>query len=321
LLHRWLTTGALGVRWRDAMVFAAVVLTVNLPWYVAVWVRRPEFGFYFFVQHNLQRFLAPFDHLEPVWYYAPVLLGGLLPGTVLLWSFARWLLSGDPGAAQRRSPELGFCLLAGGWCVLFFSLSGSKLPTYILPAFPPLALALGYFWESTKSQIPNPKSQTGPIGIWDLGFGIWIVLFAFASYVALPWYAHLRSPMGAPAAELRSACADPAVPVCCYPRSCDSAAFYLGRDDLRATRSKHVHLLVAELLQRERTVVLFTHNHSLEALKYALPPDLRIARAVSFRRRVPGPAWLTSLIGETPWGLCDLAVIERTRPLPTEPQP
>jgi hypothetical protein len=142
------------------------------------------------------------------------------------------------------------------------------------------------------------------------------LLLVFAQAVALPWYAELRSPMGAPATELRSLCSDPATAVCCYPRNCDSAAFYLGRDDLRPTRSKFVHLLVADLLTRDRTVVLFTHNHSLAALKFALPPDLRVTHEVSCRRRVPGPAFLTPLIGETPWGLCDVAVIERTRPLP-----
>jgi hypothetical protein len=127
--------------------------------------------------------------------------------------------------------------------------------------------------------------------------------------------------MGAPAAELRAACAGPSVAVCCYPRNCDSAAFYLGRDDLRPTRSKFAHLLVEDLLKRDRTVVLFTHRHSLAALKYALPPDLRVARAVSFRRDVPGPAWLSRLVSDTPWGLCDLAVIERTRPLPPGGRP
>jgi hypothetical protein len=306
-LHRWLTTGTLAIRWRLVASFTAIVLAVNLPWYVAIALRRPEFGAYFFVQHNLQRFLVPFDHLEPIWYYGPILLGGLLPGTLLLWSFARWLLTGDAAAVERRSPELGLCLLAGGWCVFFFSLSGSKLPTYILPAFPPLALALGYFWAQ------DPTRGRG----FRTALIVWGALLVLANAVALPWYARMRSPMGAPAAELRAACADPAVSICCYPRSCDSAAFYLGRADLRATRSKYVHLLVADLLERERTVVLFTHNHSLEALKSALPPDLRIARAVSFRRRVPGPAWLSTAIGETPWGLCDLAVIERTRSLAT----
>jgi hypothetical protein len=126
--------------------------------------------------------------------------------------------------------------------------------------------------------------------------------------------------MGTPAAELRMLCGDPTTAVCCYPRSCDSAAFYLGRDDLHPTRSKFVHLLVEDLLSRDRTVVLFTHNHSLAALKHALPPDLRIAREVSFRRAAGlAPAVLTPLIGDTPWGLCDAAVIERTRPLPTHP--
>ncbi len=302
-LHRWLTAGTLAVPPRAVIGFAAVIILINAPWYVAVSLARPEFGAYFFVKHNLERFLAPFDHLEPVWYYAPVLLGGLLPATVLLWGFARWLLAGDADAARARTPALGFCLLAGGWCVLFFTLSGSKLPTYIMPAFAPLALALGYHWSL------KPSRSAG----WVVAS--WGGLLLMTHTVALPWYADLRSPMGAPAAELRALCADPATAVCCYPRSCDSAAFYLGRDDLRPTRSKFVHLLVADLLSRDRTVVLFTHNHSLAALKYALPPDLRVAREMSCRRKVPGPAFLTPLIGETPWGLCDVAVIERTRPL------
>ena len=195
----------------------------------------------------------------------------------------------------------GFCLLAGGWCVLFFTLSGSKLPTYILPAFSPLALAFGYHWSL--------KPTRG--GGWVMAS--WAALLLIAHVLILPWYADLRSPMGAPAAELRALCADPATAVCCYPRSCDSAAFYLGRDDLRPTRSKFVHLLVADLLSRDRTVILFTHNHSLAALKDALPPDLRIVREVTFHRRVPGPSFLTPLIGETPLGLCDVAVIERKK--------
>src|SRR5947209_7728742 len=45
--------------------FFAIVLAINLPWYVAVCVRQPAFGAYFFWQHNVLRFLAPFDHLQP----------------------------------------------------------------------------------------------------------------------------------------------------------------------------------------------------------------------------------------------------------------
>jgi hypothetical protein len=137
-----------------------------------------------------------------------------------------------------------------------------------------------------------------------------------ANFIAIPWYARQRSPMGAPAAELRAACSDPATVVCCYPRSCDSAGFYLQRDDLQATRSKFVHLLIADLLTRERTVVLFTHRHSFELLKDSLPPELTVQHSATFRGQSAGPAWLTKLVGDSPWGLCDLAVIHNSRPKP-----
>src|SRR5262249_61980884 len=101
------------------------------------------------------RFVAPFDHQRGVWFSLPVILFGLLPATLLLVPFVRFLLSGKEDSAARRCPELGFLLLGGGWCLFFFTLSGSKLPTYILPAFPPLALALGYFvahgsWQRSR---------------------------------------------------------------------------------------------------------------------------------------------------------------------------
>jgi hypothetical protein len=209
------------------------------------------------------------------------------------------MISGDPAVSARRTPQLGFALLAGGWCVLFFSLSGSKLPTYIMPAFPMLCLALGTL---------KPARGNG----WILGS--WVALIVVANFIAIPWYAKYRSPMGAPASELRAACTDPATVVCCYPRSCDSAGFYLERDDLQATRSKFVHLLIADLLTRERTVVLFTHRHSLELLKESLPPELTIRHSATFRGQSAGPAWLTRLVGDSPWGLCDLAVIHNSRP-------
>ncbi len=147
-LYARLTPGAARPSWRAWATFAAVVLALPLPWLVAMCLRSPDFAQHFFWEHNVVRFLSPFDHLEPVWFYGPILLWGLLPATLLLWPFLRFLASGD--AAQYRCPALGFTLLAGGWGVLFFSLSGCKLPTYVLPAFPPLALALGRFLTVTR---------------------------------------------------------------------------------------------------------------------------------------------------------------------------
>ena len=38
---------------------------------------------YFLWQHNVERFVEPFDHVRPVWFYGPIVLFGLLP-TLLL---------------------------------------------------------------------------------------------------------------------------------------------------------------------------------------------------------------------------------------------
>ncbi|HKI38211.1 MAG TPA: glycosyltransferase family 39 protein [Gemmataceae bacterium] len=281
--------------------FLGVVLAVALPWFVAVCVRLPAFASYFLWHHNVVRFLQPFDHVRPLWFYVPVLLFGLLPATLLLVPFGRFLLSGDESAARRRPPELGFLLLAGGWCVLFFSASGSKLPTYVLPAFPPLALAFGQFltargWDRRR---------------WSLALGgAAFGLMALAHLVVLPWYAGQRAPMGRPD-EVRALCGDRGVPVICFPRSCDSVSFYLGRDDVRSFREKQMVLLLEALHERPRTVVLCTHRHTLTGLRAALPADLRVVREVHFGLSEGLTERLRGAMGETVLGLCDVVVIER----------
>src|SRR5207249_2653422 len=132
------------------------------------------------------RFIAPFDHPRGVWFYVPVVLLGLLPASLLLVPFGRFLLSGQAETAQRRSPELGFLLLACGWCLFFFSLSGCKLPTYILPAFPPLALALGYYLANSSW-----RASRWPARLGTASFALLLVFH----HVALPWYAEHRSPV------------------------------------------------------------------------------------------------------------------------------
>ncbi len=87
-------------------------------------LRAPSFLRYFFWEQNVMRFLQPFDHPQPIWYYAPIVLGGLLPGTLLLWGFARYLSRETTRKRlHKRSPAL-WVLVAGGRpvvSVLFFS--------------------------------------------------------------------------------------------------------------------------------------------------------------------------------------------------------
>jgi len=299
----WLTQSTLRIGWRQCLLFAAIVIGVNLPWYIAIYVKQPEFLKHFFWEHNIMRFVKPFDHLEPVWYYVPILLLGFLPGVVFLVPYLVGMLRGHKEAMEARSPAGGFWLLAGLWCVAFFSFSGSKLPTYILPAFPPLCLALGEFIARTK---------------WDTRTSTRAVMLAFALFlgfvhgVALPWYARVRSPM-AQQELVAKYVSDPNVVVVTHPRNCDSVAFYTNRSDFKQVRSKDLNQMIVDSHFRPKTVVLLTHNHSLEAfreiLRTAMGSTVGIVDEVDLNTKPTGNKLLDKLTAGGPWGLCDIAVI------------
>jgi 4-amino-4-deoxy-L-arabinose transferase-like glycosyltransferase len=148
-------------RWRDAFrllhpaAIAAFCLTA-LPWYILCARRNPDFFRVFIIEHNFKRYLTPeFQHVQPFWFYLPVLLIAFLPWTFLL------LAAGFAGLRQfwrdRKIGLLSFLTLSwSGFCLLFFTASKSKLPGYILPAIPAIALLLahtatGVGWFSRKS--------------------------------------------------------------------------------------------------------------------------------------------------------------------------
>jgi 4-amino-4-deoxy-L-arabinose transferase-like glycosyltransferase len=111
---------------------------VTLPWYVAAQFRNPEFFRVFFVEHNLARFGTDlYHHTQPFWYYVPVLLLGLMPWTMFLVAAGLECIRAwrAEGRTIFRSPDgLNVFLLI--WLlvpVIFFSISRSKLPGYIVP--------------------------------------------------------------------------------------------------------------------------------------------------------------------------------------------
>ena len=286
------------VRWYQYAFFFSVVVAVNLPWYIAIYLREPEFLKHFFWEHNVMRFAKPFDHLQPVWFYVPILIGGLLPGTILFASYAWKFLLGGADAAATRSAAGGFWLLAGAWCVAFFSISGSKLPTYILPAYPFLCLALGEFVARSRW---NDRRSTRIL------IGSMAALLLAVHHVGLPWYARERSPRGQPQLVERFL-GDRETTVVCFPRYCNSLAFDFERSDMKQVHTREVNTLYVACHHRPRTVILFTHHDSLAGFRSQMPASLEIVEAVSLRRKYSS-AWLTKLLGTTPWGLCDIAVV------------
>ncbi len=286
------------VRWPWYVLFFSIVIAVNVPWYVAMYREQPQFLGHFFWQHNVLRFLQPFDHLQPIWYYVPILLAGLLPGTILFVAYFRSLVRGERPGSSRPSFAGGFWLLAGLWCVFFFSCSGSKLPTYILPAYPFLCLALGDFVARTRWDTAIPTRVL---------VGTMAAFVLFVHHYGMPWYAKERSPFGRPELVERFV-DDPDTTVLCFPRNCDSLAFYADRDDMRNVRTKDVNQMFVDCHHRPRTVILFTHHDSLAGFKNTLPPSLSIVEEVSLRRQY-GKGTLDKLFGSTPWGLCDVVVV------------
>ncbi len=149
--YAWLNRHPRAPRLLQWSAYLAVIAAITIPWYVGMTLRMPGFVQYFFWEHNVNRFLSGSNHPEPFWYYAPVLLLSCMPWGLLLFPLGKYLASRSPQIRARRTPEVGFLVLWAGWCLLFFSASRGKLPTYLLPCLPAIMLLLGHYVHETCS--------------------------------------------------------------------------------------------------------------------------------------------------------------------------
>ena len=127
-------------------------LLVAAPWYVAILLDQGRrFLDVFILDHNVQRFTSTVhNHPGPIWYYLPVLLAGLFP----------WSGLAVPALFRARPRSSRADLFLSLWLALplaFFSLAGSKLPGYILPCVPPLAILMGRAADRLVTQGPTPE--------------------------------------------------------------------------------------------------------------------------------------------------------------------
>ncbi|MFL6353494.1 MAG: ArnT family glycosyltransferase [Bryobacteraceae bacterium] len=129
-------------RWWLAFLSCAIVAA---PWYVAVYVSNGnQFVEDFFWKHHVQRlYSASLQHVQPWYYYFPVLLAGLFPWTPLLGVFATRRAVWDE---RRRFLASAFC-----FGVLLFSISLNKLPGYLLPLFPAIFVLLASQFEGKSA--------------------------------------------------------------------------------------------------------------------------------------------------------------------------
>jgi 4-amino-4-deoxy-L-arabinose transferase-like glycosyltransferase len=195
--------------WPGVALYFAIVL----PWFIAVQHQNPTFFREFFLQQNLQRFATNrYEHQQPFWYYGVVVLLSTMPWTVVSvralidgarTSIAEWRLRHSrieepgPSAVGDAFPE--FLVLWALIPIVFFSFSKSKLPGYILPSIPPIAVLTGDFLF---------RRRKAGLSRWTLGGHAATTGGLTAAVLLMPWFvAHGKQmpPAGALTAAILAA--------------------------------------------------------------------------------------------------------------------
>lgn len=137
--------------WRLPVGLALMAL-IAMPWYLQVGVdTKWEFWRGFFLKHHVERFQAPLEGHNGLFFYHPlVALATFGPWSIFL-MLTVWFATGKRGrddAIQTAGDGVASYRFLWCWVVAwftFFSIAGTKLPNYVLPTFPALALLTARF--------------------------------------------------------------------------------------------------------------------------------------------------------------------------------
>jgi 4-amino-4-deoxy-L-arabinose transferase-like glycosyltransferase len=152
----------------DRRIFAAlfVFLLVAGPWYTLVAVEtRGEWVRVFFGRENLQRFSTPMEnHRGPIVYHAAALLVLFTPWSVFLPAAVWYGVKGcrtaadTPAGTPTPVRPYRFLIVWFAAYLVFFSLAATKLPNYMLPAYPAIAILTARFlvvWRDGTLTVPS----------------------------------------------------------------------------------------------------------------------------------------------------------------------
>ncbi len=171
--------------WVELSIGIVMFLLITVPWYLAVHLATAgKFTYEFFLGHNLSRYLNVLtNHAGPLWYYLPVIFIGLFP-----WSFflVQAMFSNDfstkfnlRAESAKAAHLMSFCSLWAFIILLFFSISQTKLPTYITPIYLPLVIIVAKWW-SEKFKIVRSNGYKNLDGLIGLAL---MVLAVFAGAI------------------------------------------------------------------------------------------------------------------------------------------
>ena len=150
-----------GMGWASGLSILGII---GVPWVILVSRANPEFLGFFFIHEHFARFTSSLhSRTGPFWYFIPILALALLPFLPAAYAGLR-----DAFARSRQRPD---CfdpkLFLAVWCAIvfvFFSVSQSKLPAYILPMMPAIALLIGQ--ALTRSEGERMQAWLVPLGLF-----------------------------------------------------------------------------------------------------------------------------------------------------------
>ena len=164
---------------RGLLVALFVCVIVAAIWYVPVWLEHGSaFVDKFFLEHHFERYLTNrHSHPQPIYFYLIITLAGTLPWTFFLMPAVLRIKELRPRTSNRDS------LLTLAWIwfalpLLFFSFSVSKLPGYLLPVFPALAIIIGVEVE----QFLRQRNRAHKIAAWLTALLLLAIGIAFRIY-------------------------------------------------------------------------------------------------------------------------------------------
>jgi 4-amino-4-deoxy-L-arabinose transferase-like glycosyltransferase len=155
-----------------------VWVLVALPWFALVGSEtKGEFLEGFFLKHNKDRFLAPMEgHAGSVFYHVGSLFLGLLPWSVFLlptlWHTIREVRATPQSGISARDSSGASCRFLLLWMAVwfvFFTVSRTKLPNYILPLYPAAALLTANFLERWRQGAVEPARWLMPVSFACVG--------------------------------------------------------------------------------------------------------------------------------------------------------
>ena len=174
------------IRPADVTTAFALFAISGLPWYVVMWaVHGTPYLQSFFVADNLERFATTrYNDIRAVWYYVPILVGGLVPWTiyalVLPWRIVRDLIQ-----RRRRLTDVEWRFVI--WTLaplLLFTASIGKQPRYILPMLPPIAMMVGAGIANRIAVASDDRAARRELTIATLGTAAMFLAMAALFYRA-----------------------------------------------------------------------------------------------------------------------------------------